>query len=85
MINILSQEALFAVSNSGKIILVSKITKPLIIDADGLSALKDKTDIVVGYDHEYSSNTIPLPATTIYTLSDKLAQNRGIKNVAFME
>lgn len=28
-------------------ILVSKITKPLIIDADGLSALKDKTDILI--------------------------------------
>ena len=28
-------------------ILVSKITKPLIIDADGLNALKDKTDILI--------------------------------------
>lgn len=28
-------------------ILVSKITKPLIIDADGLNALKDKTDVLI--------------------------------------
>ena len=46
---------------------------------DVVKKLKDKTDIVVSYDHEYSSNTIPLPATTIYNLSEKLTQNRGIK------
>ena len=46
---------------------------------DVVKKLKDKADIVVGYDHEYSSNTIPLPATTIYNLSEKLTQNRGIK------
>ena len=28
--------------------------------------LKSKTDIIIDYNHDIASNTIPLPATTIY-------------------
>lgn len=39
-----------------------------------VTKLKDKVDIVVDYNHEFSSNTIPLPATTIYNISEKLTK-----------
>ena len=44
--------------------------------------VKDKTDISVDYNHDIASNTIPLPATTIHNLSERLTSERGI-NVNF--
>lgn len=44
--------------------------------------LKDKTDIAIDYNHDVASNTIPLPATTIHNLSERLTNERGI-NVNF--
>ena len=40
--------------------------------------LKSKTDIAIDYNHEIASNTIPLPATVIYNLSERLNNERGI-------
>ena len=40
--------------------------------------LKSKTDIIIDYNHDIASNTIPLPATTIYNLSERLTEKRGI-------
>ena len=40
--------------------------------------LKTKTDIAIDYNHDIASNTIPLPATAIYNLSEKLTKERGI-------
>jgi len=44
--------------------------------------VKSKTNILVDYNHDIASNTIPLPATTIYNLSERLTIERGI-NVNF--
>ena len=41
--------------------------------------LINKSDIKVDYNHEFSSDTIPLPATTIYNLSERLTKNQYIK------
>lgn len=41
--------------------------------------LINKSDIKVDYNHEFSSDTIPLPATTIYNLSERLTKNQDIK------
>lgn len=38
-----------------------------------------ESNIRIDYNHEFSSDTIPLPATTIYNLSDRLVQNQNIK------
>jgi PAS domain S-box-containing protein len=43
-----------------------------------IEKVKTKTDIVVDYNHDIASNTIPLPATTIYNLSERLTKERGI-------
>ena len=40
--------------------------------------VKYKTDIAIDYNHEIASNTIPLPATTIYNLAERLSNDRGI-------
>jgi PAS domain S-box-containing protein len=40
--------------------------------------LKTKTDIAIDYNHDIASNTIPLPATVIYNLSERLSTERGI-------
>jgi PAS domain S-box-containing protein len=40
--------------------------------------LKAKTDIAIDYNHDIASNTIPLPATVIYNLSERLSEERGI-------
>ena len=44
-----------------------------------VSKVKNLPDIKVDYNHEYSSNTIPLPATTIHNISEKLSQNENVK------
>ena len=44
-----------------------------------VSKLINKSNIKVDYNHEFSPDTIPLPATTIYNLSDKLTKNQDIK------
>ena len=44
-----------------------------------VSKLANKSNIRIDYNHEFSSDTIPLPATTIYNLSDRLVQNQNIK------
>ena len=44
-----------------------------------VSKVKNLPDIKVDYNHEYSSNTIPLPATTIHNISEKLSQNKNVK------
>ena len=41
--------------------------------------IKNKTNISIDYNHEIASNTIPLPATTIYNLAERLSNKRGIK------
>uniref|UniRef100_UPI00404722C4 response regulator n=1 Tax=Aliarcobacter sp. TaxID=2321116 RepID=UPI00404722C4 len=43
-----------------------------------VNKVKTKTDIVVGFDHDISSNTIPFPATIIHNLSDLLSQRKDI-------
>ena len=43
-----------------------------------VSKVQAKTDISINYDHEIASNTIPLPATTIHNLSQKLPQSEGV-------
>lgn len=45
--------------------------------------LKNKVDVVVDYNHEYSSNTIPLPATTIHNISEKLTQKNQSLHINF--
>ena len=44
--------------------------------------LKNITNISIDYNHDIASNTIPLPATTIHNLSERLTKERGI-NVNF--
>ncbi len=44
-----------------------------------VSKVKNLPDIKVDYNHEYSSNTIPLPETTIHNISQKLSQNENVK------
>ena len=47
--------------------------------------LTNKGNIKVDYNHEFSSDTIPLPATTIYNLSDRLTKNKDIKITFFSD
>lgn len=44
-----------------------------------VSKLANKGNIKVDYNHEFSPDTIPLPATTIYNLSEKLTKTQNIK------
>ena len=44
-----------------------------------VSKVKNLPDIKVDYNHEYSSNTIPIPATTIHNISEKLSQKENVK------
>ena len=44
-----------------------------------VSKVENLPDIKVDYNHEYSSNTIPIPATTIHNISQKLSQNENVK------
>ena len=44
-----------------------------------VSKLINKSNIKVDYNHEFSSDTIPLPATTIYNLSERLTKNQDIR------
>ena len=44
-----------------------------------VSKVENLPDIKVDYNHEYSSNTIPLPATTIHNISEKLSQKENVK------
>ena len=41
--------------------------------------LANKGNIKVDYNHEFSSDTIPLPATTIHNLSERLTKNQDIR------
>ena len=41
--------------------------------------MAQKTDIKVDYNHESFSDTIPLPATVIHNLSERLTENQDIK------
>ncbi|MFA7084295.1 MAG: ATP-binding protein, partial [Arcobacteraceae bacterium] len=43
-----------------------------------VSKVQTKTNMEINYDHEISLNTIPLPATTIYNLSQRLPQSEGV-------
>lgn len=40
-----------------------------------VAKVKANHNLVVDYNHEFSPNTIPLPATTIHNLSDRLSKN----------
>ena len=44
-----------------------------------VSKMAEKNNIKVDYNHELSSDTIPLPATVIHNLSDRLTKNQDIK------
>ncbi len=44
-----------------------------------VSKIAEKNNIKVDYNHELSSDTIPLPATVIHNLSDRLTKNQDIK------
>ncbi|MBP9490397.1 MAG: response regulator [Aliarcobacter sp.] len=44
-----------------------------------VSKMAQKSNIRVDYNHEFSSDTIPLPATTIHNLSDRLVKNQDIR------
>ena len=41
--------------------------------------LSNKGNIKVDYNHEFSTDTIPLPATTIHNLSERLTKNQDIR------
>ena len=41
--------------------------------------MAQKSNVKVDYNHEFSSDTIPLPATVIHNLSDRLTKNQDIK------
>ena len=41
--------------------------------------MAQKSNIRVDYNHEFSSDTIPLPATVIHNLSERLTKNQNIK------
>lgn len=44
-----------------------------------VAKLANKNNIRVDYNHEFSSDTIPLPATTIHNLSDRLTKIQDIR------